>query len=1001
MFLLASDGLAQKMPVHVFAGGGGKSSNNQMSHFSAVGIGMAVGTASGGGIEAHHGFLAGAQVFADSDIVPPEFDPQPQNLRFAVREADCLASVVFPAYTVTDDRDPNPSVTVTIVDPLTDIDPGGDTKLLPPGSYDVVLSVTDRQGNETRAAIRVDVVDESAPVIDPIPNPTPNAASAIEASSPTGTPVALDVRCQDSCDAEPVVLDVPAKFQLGETDVPLVCRDRSGNEREENVTIRIKDTTAPQVVGQLPASFDVLCNNAGGAVIQVPFVIFSDNASRPNEIAVGLVVNPGAQDEEVYQQVPNTVTLDAGRHTLRYLARDAQNNVAVADLVVEVKDETAPRIEVAGVPDSGWFNLNNAEFEFTVRDDCGSADQLDVTIAPVPDSIDRDGNTYTVGYNNDGLYNLQIAVTDTGNNTARDNSVSFGVDKTLPTHVFVTPAETAADATEDELSFYGMGEQIAMTFAARDAGGDNASGIAYASVLIPGSNIRLFTFNANGQGRPSQGDAEVDNLRCNTNQVINGVAICEDGKVNMKLLEPGVVQAQFEITDFAGNTAYENVSFVNGNLGAALSRVQLKLQESLQQCATCPVVIEADEAQQVGIAINKLDKATCEGNFRCLANEVMNDSDFRTLRFLGGAIQVAQKSSINLVNLLNAADNDDNQLFYRTQLETLARMTLSDLELYKEWIVRVDPARQLNAAFYQENYDRDMAKLDEHLAAIRNALNARNYPQVFDSGLKAFFHIKMSHELWVMNYHAEPEPQAEVDNEGSTTSFNYTEYRRGRDVLQGLVDELSVYEQLSTVPAYDEMRDIRVRLAGVVTDLNVLIDDGINVGLTDIEYLDALLELRSVARSSATASTQGAYVRVYQLAMMQVVRWLTHFSLASAMYYDPVDQPVYTAALQSIQDGVALLDQREVAQVINLYGDVEKAMCPILGVYHCFFTRDETLNGNGADIDPRYDIYSGAEFPVECLDIGMTDPTTWPNDWRTALQDGDNIRAPCQINLAD
>ena len=89
----------------------------------------------------------------------------------------------------------------------------------------------------------------------------------------------------------------------------------------------------------------------------------------------------------------------------------------VADLVVEVKDETAPRIDVAGLPDSGWFNIDNAEFEFTVRDDCGSADQLDVTVAPVPDNIQRDGNTYTVTYENDGLYNLQIAVTDTGNNT--------------------------------------------------------------------------------------------------------------------------------------------------------------------------------------------------------------------------------------------------------------------------------------------------------------------------------------------------------------------------------------------------------------------------------------------------------------------------------------------------------------------------------------------------------------------------------------------------------
>ena len=123
------------------------------------------------------------------------------------------------------------------------------------------------------------------------------------------------------------------------------------------------------------------------------------------------------------------------------------------------------------------------------------------------------------------------------------------------------------------------------------------------------------------------------------------------------------------------------------------------------------------------------------------------------------------------------------------------------------------------------------------------------------------------------------------------------------------------------------MNDIRVRLAGVIADLDTLIADGINSGLTDLEYLNALLELRSVARSSATASNQGAYVRVYQLAMMQVVRWLTHF-FATAQYFDPVDQPVYELAQASIDEGVELLDQREVASVINLYGDVEKALLP-------------------------------------------------------------------------
>jgi hypothetical protein len=998
--LFAAQGLAEKMVVHTFAGGGGKSSNGQMTHFSAIGVGMAVGTASGGGIEAHHGFLAGARVFSDSDIVPPEFDPQPQNLRFAVREADCLASVVFPEYTVTDDRDLNPTVTVTIVDPLTDINPAGETVLLPPGSYDVVLTVTDRQGNETRAAIRVDVVDESEPNINPIPNPTPNDGLAIEATSPTGTPVALDVQCQDACDAEPVVLDIPAKFDFGNTDVALTCRDRSGNERTENITIRIKDTTAPQLVGQLPDSFDILCNNAGGALMQVPFVIFSDNATRPSDIAVGLVVDPGTAEAASFAQVPNTITLTAGAHTLRYVATDTENNVAVADLVVTVKDETAPRIEVAGVPDNGWFKLNDAQFEFTVVDDCGSADQLDVSVVPAPDSMVADGNTFTVGYEDDGIYNLQIAVTDLGNNTARDNSVSFGVDRTLPEHVFVTPTETQDGQSDETFSFYGMGEQVAMTFAARDAG-NQASGIASAAVIVPAINLGLLEFTAEGNGRPIQGDAEVDNLRCTTNRAINGVPVCVAGKVNMKLLPPGRVDFQFEINDFAGNTAYQNVSVVNGNLGAAIRRVEQRLQGVLAPCPTCPVLAEGPEVIQLGLAINKLDKATCADGVLCLGTAEIPESDYKTLRFLGGVIQIAQSASINLMNLLNGTDDADKQLFYRTQLELLARMTVSDIELYKEWVERIDPAGQQNAAFYQENYDRDMAKLNIELVAMNEALGARNFPQVFAAGVKSFFHIKMAHELWVMNYHAQPEPQAEVDNADGRVSFNYTEYRRGRDVLEAIRSELDTYRGLSEVPALAEMNDIRVRLTTVVGDLDTLIADGINAGLTDLQYLNTLLELRSVARSSATASNQGAYVRVYQLAMMQVVRWLTHFSLATAQLFDPVEQPVYALAQASIDEGVALLDQREVASVINLYGDVEKALCPIIGVYHCWFTRDDFLADGGVDTDASF-VDAIDDMPEVCIDdLGMVDPLNWDMNWRDSLRNGphDPVQDPCAAVL--
>ena len=84
-----------------------------------------------------------------------------------------------------------------------------------------------------------------------------------------------------------------------------------------------------------------------------------------------------------------------------------------------------------------------------------------------------------------------------------------------------------------------MGEQIPMTFAARDAG---VMPLVSLMLLSDSCNEHDAVYvQCNGQGRPQQGEVEVDNLRCNSNQVINGVAVCEDGRL-MKLLPPGLLQ---------------------------------------------------------------------------------------------------------------------------------------------------------------------------------------------------------------------------------------------------------------------------------------------------------------------------------------------------------------------------------------------------------------------------------------------------------------------------
>ena len=158
LFLIACGAVAhaQKMPAHVFSSGGGKTetADGNLRHFSAVGVGMAVGTAQNGTHTAHHGFLGGARVFANQDQEPPAFDPPLADIVVAVGQDNCIADVEIPNVTATDDRDPNPRVVLTLViDAQRELNVSpGEAVGLEPGSYDVLAVATDSRGNETRGS---------------------------------------------------------------------------------------------------------------------------------------------------------------------------------------------------------------------------------------------------------------------------------------------------------------------------------------------------------------------------------------------------------------------------------------------------------------------------------------------------------------------------------------------------------------------------------------------------------------------------------------------------------------------------------------------------------------------------------------------------------------------------------------------------------------------------------------------------------------------------------
>ena len=238
---------AQKMPAYVFSGGGGKtqSPDGELRHFSAVGVGMAVGTAENGTHRAHHGFLGGARVFANQDLEPPEFDPPLADVEVPVGQDNCLAQVTIPDVTATDDRDRNPAIDlILVIDADRELEvESGEVVGLAPGSYDVLAVATDRRGNETRGSFIIDVVDTVDPVVAaPIPNPTP-------ANRPAWSFVARGYARPSTSHAETIAIttppkDVPEVFAFGETQVQLTCTDASGNASNTPITVRVADTRA-------------------------------------------------------------------------------------------------------------------------------------------------------------------------------------------------------------------------------------------------------------------------------------------------------------------------------------------------------------------------------------------------------------------------------------------------------------------------------------------------------------------------------------------------------------------------------------------------------------------------------------------------------------------------------------------------------------------------------------------------------------------------------------
>jgi hypothetical protein len=313
------------------------------------------------------------------------------------------------------------------------------------GVNDVVVTVTDEQGNTGTCIAQVTVLDTIIPICQ--------AMDITIALDPTGNLILtgqdMDDGSTDGCgidtyDVSPSVFDCT---DIGtSTQVTLTVSDGSGNSSTCTSMVAIIDTTAPVCISQ---DVTVELDEMGSASITANDV---NNGSNDECSAVILSVSPS-----------DFGCVDVGDNTVVLVVSDDSGNQSTCEAIVTVQDTTPPMAVCQDITiyldGSGNYNLAGAEINNGSSDNCNIASLTSVPgpidcsdlglIMAILTVTDDDGNTDTCEANvtvqdttspialcqditiildpMTGEYNLDPLEVNNGSNDNCDSSLDFSV----------------------------------------------------------------------------------------------------------------------------------------------------------------------------------------------------------------------------------------------------------------------------------------------------------------------------------------------------------------------------------------------------------------------------------------------------------------------------------------------------------------------------------------------------------------------------------------------
>ncbi|WP_240700727.1 putative Ig domain-containing protein [Staphylococcus caprae] len=299
------------------------------------------------------------------------------------------------------------------------------------GSYPIIVTTTDAEGNATTTSFTIKVVDTTKPTVATIKDQTKEVNTAIDsitidASDNSGQAVTNKVSglpagvSFDS--ATNTISGMPTK--VGSYPITVTTTDAEGNATTTNFTIKVVDTTKPTVTAIKDQTKEV---NTSIDPIKIEA---TDNSGQ----AVTNKVS-GLPDGVSFDSATNTISgtpTKVGSYPITVTTTDASGNKIETTFTIEVVDKTAPT--VTAIKDQ-TKEVNTAIDSITIEatDNSGQAVTNKVSGLPEGVSFDSEANTISGIPTKVGSYPITVTTTDASGNKTETKFTIEVVDKTAPT----------------------------------------------------------------------------------------------------------------------------------------------------------------------------------------------------------------------------------------------------------------------------------------------------------------------------------------------------------------------------------------------------------------------------------------------------------------------------------------------------------------------------------------------------------------------------------------